>query len=96
MDERDAIQRDYWESRAEAWDRRDGMVERFTEDLGHIGKNVRAAQDSYDKAITKLSEGPGNLVRQVEMLKELGAKTNKTLHSKLLERSMGEVSSTRE
>ncbi len=27
----------------------------------------------------KLSEGPGNLVRQVEMLKELGAKTNKSL-----------------
>lgn len=68
----------------------------FTEDLGHIGKNVRAAQDSYDKAIGKLSEGPGNLVRQVEILKELGAKTNKTLHAKLLERSMGEVSSTPE
>ncbi len=68
----------------------------FTEDLGHIGKNVRAAQDSYDKAISKLSEGPGNLVRQVEMLKELGAKTNKTLHSKLLERSVGEVSGTLE
>ncbi|MBX2972915.1 MAG: DNA recombination protein RmuC [Flavobacteriales bacterium] len=60
----------------------------FTEDLGRIGKNVKEANDSYEKAIGKLSEGPGNLVRQVEMLKELGAKTNKTLHAKLLERAL--------
>jgi DNA recombination protein RmuC len=61
----------------------------FTEDLGRIGKNVKDAQESYEKALGKLSEGPGNLVRQVEMLKDLGAKTNKALHPKLLERSMG-------
>ena len=60
----------------------------FTEDLGRIGKSVKDANDSYEKAIGKLSEGPGNLVRQVEMLKELGAKTNKGLHPKLLERSL--------
>lgn len=60
----------------------------FTEDLGRIGKSVKEANDSYEKAVGKLSEGPGNLVRQVEMLKELGAKTNKTLHAKLLERAL--------
>ncbi len=60
----------------------------FTEDLGRIGKSVKDANDSYEKAVGKLSEGPGNLVRQVEMLKELGAKTNKALHPKLLERSL--------
>jgi DNA recombination protein RmuC len=64
----------------------------FTEDLGRIGKHVNDAQDSYEKALGKLSEGPGNLVRQVEMLKELGARTNKALHPKLLERSLGEPS----
>lgn len=63
----------------------------FTEDLGRIGKNVKDAQESYEKALGKLSEGPGNLVRQVEMLKDLGAKTNKALHPKLLERSLGET-----
>lgn len=62
----------------------------FTEDLGRIGKHVNDARDSYEKALGKLSEGPGNLVRQVEMLKELGAKTNKTLHPKLLGRSVEE------
>ncbi len=60
----------------------------FTEDLGRVGKHVNDAKDSYEKALGKLSEGPGNLVRQVEMLKEFGAKTNKGLHPKLLERSL--------
>ena len=60
----------------------------FTEDLGRIGKHVNDAKDSYEKALGKLSEGSGNLVRQVEMLKELGAKTNKALHPKLLERAL--------
>ncbi len=62
----------------------------FTEDLGRIGKHVNDAKDSYERALGKLSEGPGNLVRQVEMLKDLGAKTNKGLHTKLLERSVEE------
>jgi DNA recombination protein RmuC len=60
----------------------------FTEDLGRIGKNVNDAKENYEKALSKLSEGPGNLVRQVEMLKELGARTNKGLHDKLLQRSL--------
>ncbi|MGV3636736.1 MAG: DNA recombination protein RmuC [Flavobacteriales bacterium] len=60
----------------------------FTEDLGRIGKNVKEANESYEKALGKLTEGPGNLVRQVEMLKELGARTNKSLHAKLLERAL--------
>ncbi|HOZ39332.1 MAG: DNA recombination protein RmuC [Flavobacteriales bacterium] len=60
----------------------------FTEDLGRIGKHVNDAKDSYEKALSKLSEGPGNLVRQVEMLKELGARTNKGIHDKLLQRSL--------
>ncbi|MFZ1688776.1 MAG: DNA recombination protein RmuC [Flavobacteriales bacterium] len=66
----------------------------FTEDLGRIGKNVADATENYQKALGKLSEGPGNLVRQVELIKKLGAKTNKNLHPKLLERSLEEESST--
>ncbi len=62
----------------------------FSEDLGRIGKHVKDAQESYEKAVGKLSEGPGNLVRQVEMLKDLGAKTNKAIHPRLLERSLEE------
>jgi DNA recombination protein RmuC len=62
----------------------------FTEDLGRIGKNINDAKESYEKALGKLSEGPGNLVRQVEMMKALGAKTVKSIHPKLLERSLEE------
>jgi DNA recombination protein RmuC len=65
----------------------------FTEDLGRIGKQLEGAQDSYKDAVRKLSEGPGNLVRQAEMLKELGAKTNKNIHPKLVQRSLEESSS---
>ncbi len=62
----------------------------FTEDLGLIGKHVNNAKESYEKALGKLSDGPGNLVRQVEMLKQLGARTNKAIHEKLLQRALGE------
>lgn len=65
----------------------------FTEDIGRIGKNVADATENYQKALGKLTEGPGNLVRQVEMIKKLGAKTNKALHPKLLERSLEEENS---
>lgn len=63
----------------------------FTTTLGGIGKHVQQANEDYEKALRLLSEGPGNLVRQVEMLKELGAKTNKTIHPKLLQRASDEA-----
>jgi SAM-dependent methyltransferase len=40
MDERDRVERDYWERRAEAWDQRVGMLERFTEDFGHAAMDT--------------------------------------------------------
>jgi len=36
-------------------------------------------------AMKKLSEGRGNLIRQVEMLKELGVRTGKSLPQNLLD-----------
>jgi DNA recombination protein RmuC len=44
-----------------------------------VGTRLRQAQDSYDVAIGQLSQGSGNLLRQTEMLKELGAKTTKSI-----------------
>jgi DNA recombination protein RmuC len=65
----------------------------FVSDLESVGKNLRAADQSYGTAMKKLSEGRGNLVRQVEMLKELGVRTTKSLPRTLLERSeAGEIS----
>ena len=59
----------------------------FTEDLMGIGKHIKNTQATYQDAMKKLTEGNGNLVRRTEQLKKLGAKTTKTLDSRLLERS---------
>ncbi|MFT3886406.1 MAG: DNA recombination protein RmuC [Flavobacteriales bacterium] len=62
----------------------------FTEDLIRVGKQLKGAQETYEDAMKKLSTGPGNLVRQTEMLKELGAKTNKSINPALLGRALEE------
>ena len=55
----------------------------FSESLVEVGAQIDKARGSYDKAIGQLSSGSGNLVRQVEMLKKLGAKTSKRLPREL-------------
>jgi DNA recombination protein RmuC len=57
----------------------------FVTDLEAIGKGLRNADQSYTSAMKKLSEGPGNLIRQVEMLKQLGIRTSKSLPRNLLD-----------
>lgn len=65
----------------------------FVSDLEAVGKGLRSVDASYTSAMKKLSEGRGNLVRQVEMLKELGVRTTKSLPRNLLDRSeSGETS----
>ena len=51
----------------------------FTKDLFEVGKYLDRAKESYDSAQNKLIEGDGNLFTQVDKLKGLGAKTQKTL-----------------
>ena len=57
----------------------------FVTDMEKIGNNLRVTHHTYNDAMKKLSEGKGNLVRASERLRELGAKTNKSLPGKLLE-----------
>ncbi|MCC9167551.1 DNA recombination protein RmuC [Pontibacter harenae] len=57
----------------------------FVDDLKTIGKHLENSQSSYNAAMNKLTEGKGNLVRRVEILKELGAKTSKTIDDNLLQ-----------
>lgn len=74
-------------------DRAGKLYEKFvgsTEDLIKVGHQLKVAKSSYDDAMNKLSEGPGNLIRQVEMIKSLGAKTNKAVDPALLQRSLEE------
>ncbi|MDH6354942.1 DNA recombination protein RmuC [Dysgonomonas sp. PH5-45] len=51
----------------------------FVETLQDVGKNIERTQKSYDKAFGQLKDGNGNLIRQAEMLKELGVKSQKEL-----------------
>ncbi len=57
----------------------------FVADMESIGRGIRSADQSYASALKKLSEGPGNLVRQVEMLKKLGIRSTKSLPKNLLD-----------
>ena len=59
----------------------------FVGDLREIGERLRQTQNSYDNAHKKLVSGPGNLVRQAEQVRELGAKTTKTLPQNLIEQA---------
>lgn len=51
----------------------------FVDTLQDVGKNIERSQKSYDRAFSQLKDGNGNLIRQAEMLKELGIKSKKEL-----------------
>lgn len=51
----------------------------FVEDMESIGRHIGKTQQTYDTAISKLRDGTGNLVGRAEKLKQLGAKTTKSL-----------------
>lgn len=51
----------------------------FVEDLNDLGAQISKLQKNHEQLVAKLSEGNGNILRQVEMLKELGAKTEKNI-----------------
>jgi DNA recombination protein RmuC len=59
----------------------------FVTDMDVIGDSLRKADQNYTSAMKKLAEGPGNLVGQVEKLKELGIRTNKSIPRKILDRA---------
>ena len=57
----------------------------FMGDMEGIGKNIKQSQESYDKAVNKLSSGRGNLSTTAEKIKKLGAKTGKQLDKKFID-----------
>lgn len=58
------------------------LYEKFAgllKDLQNLGEKLGAAQKAHEEVLKKVSEGRGNLIDQVEDLKRLGAKTEKSL-----------------
>lgn len=51
----------------------------LVEELQDLGTKLGNVQKTHNQIMNKLSDGQGNLIRQVEMLKELGAKAEKKL-----------------
>lgn len=68
------------------YDKFEGLVQ----DLLKIGKQINASQENYKNAMNKLTDGKGNLIARVENLKQLGAKTKKSIPGSLLERAKEE------
>jgi DNA recombination protein RmuC len=62
----------------------------FVDDLESLGAKLQQAQKAYDGAYGKFVGGRGNVIRQAEMLKELGVKPAKQLPQKLVELSQHE------
>ena len=59
----------------------------FTEDLARVGDHLDRAQKAQHDAVRKLAQGPGNLVRQAEMLRQLGVAPSKKLPAALQDTS---------
>ena len=57
----------------------------FTEALHNMGEKLGQAQGAYDDALTRFS-GNGGLLRQTEMLRDLGVKASKQVPEKLRKR----------
>lgn len=59
----------------------------FVDDMQSVGARLSQLDAAYQGAMKKLSSGSGNLMRQAEMLRELGAATTKQLPRDLLDAS---------
>ena len=59
----------------------------FVNDLIDLGNRMKTMHNSYDNAMKKLYTGRGNLIKSVENIKKLGAKTSKSLPQSLLDRA---------
>jgi len=54
----------------------------FLESFTAVGFELRQAKAAYDEAETQLTSGTGNVIRQTELLRDLGAKVKKDLRGK--------------
>jgi DNA recombination protein RmuC len=59
----------------------------FIEAFEHVGRELNQANNAYNTAFDRLSQGRGNIIRKTDELKKLGAKVTKEIDSNLLESS---------
>lgn len=56
----------------------------FLESMESVGNGIKNAQTAYDKAMGQLSTGRGNVVKQMEDLKKMGADAQKQIPDKII------------
>lgn len=59
----------------------------FVTDMEAVGASLSKAQDSYQGAINKLSQGRGNILRQAESFKALGVEVKRDISPSLVEQA---------
>lgn len=62
----------------------------FVDDLIEVGTRMKKANESYESAMKKLSEGRGNIIGRAENLKLMGAKATKSIDSRIVNRATEE------
>jgi DNA recombination protein RmuC len=63
----------------------------FVEDLEEVGKRIQQTGKAYDGAMRKLAVGDGNVIRQAEMLRDLGVKPSKQLPVPLVDKALSKA-----
>lgn len=69
---------------AELYDRLAGFVDKLDE----VGVKIQAAQTAWGDARKKLADGRGNVIRQAEMLRDLGVQPSKQLPADLVAQAL--------
>jgi DNA recombination protein RmuC len=60
----------------------EGMYEKlvsFVDEMQNVGNHIQKSQDSFDKAMNRLSSGRGNIIKRAKNIKELGLKPKKEI-----------------
>jgi DNA recombination protein RmuC len=57
----------------------------FLDNMNRVDQSIERSRKAFDDARAQLATGSGSVLRQIEMLKELGARTNKSLPTEWVE-----------
>lgn len=63
----------------------------FVDDLTEVGKRIQQTGKAYDSALKRLAVGDGNVIRQAEMLRDLGVKPSKQLPIALVDKALSKA-----
>lgn len=66
----------------------------YVEEMDKLGRSLDTAQRSYQNAMGRLSTGKGNLIKQAQQMKQLGAITSKQLDKPLLTKAFSDDEDT--